>query len=89
MPPRRLGPLGEVLLNIWRLVFTLIVIAVFVVAWLVQSEVIKTPKWARDWSGETPEVQRQYATALMTPVCLVFLFFAVAGFAQLRRDNVA
>ncbi|KAH0598249.1 hypothetical protein MHUMG1_03544 [Metarhizium humberi] len=85
--PRPSEPLREALLNIARLVWTFVVIATFVTAWLVQGEVIKTPKWARDWSGETPEAQREYAAALMTPVCVVFLLFAVAGYIQMRRED--
>ncbi|KAG8413523.1 hypothetical protein J3459_015268 [Metarhizium acridum] len=85
--PRLSEPLSEALLNAWRLVFTFIVVAIFVTAWLVQGEVIKTPKWARDWSGETPEAQREYAAALMTPVCVFFLLFAIAGYIRMRRED--
>lgn len=86
--PRLSNSTREVLLNIWRFIFAAIVISIFIVVYLVQGEVIHTPKWARDWSGEPPEMQRQYAAALMTPVCVVFLFFAIAGFVQMRRENV-
>lgn len=66
----------------------IVVIVVWVMAWLVQAGVVKTPKWARDWSGEPAHVQQEYAAALMTSVCVVFFLFILAGIIQMRRANI-
>jgi TRAP-type C4-dicarboxylate transport system permease small subunit len=86
---RRLSSsVNEALLNVGRFIFAATVISIFIIVYLVQSQIIKTPKWARDWSGEPPEAKRVYAAALMTPVCIVFLLFAIAGYLQMRREDV-
>lgn len=66
----------------------LIVFTIFIMVWLVQTQVVKTPKWARDWSGEPQSAKNEYAGALMTWVTVVFALFVVAGFVQMRRENV-
>ncbi|KAK2599133.1 hypothetical protein QQS21_005394 [Conoideocrella luteorostrata] len=86
---KRISPaLKEALYNIWRFIFMIILFGVWVLAWLVESEAIILPAWAKDFSVAAPELRAQYAAALMSCVSIVFVLLLIVAVFQMRRDNV-
>ncbi|KAI1457802.1 hypothetical protein F4805DRAFT_165917 [Annulohypoxylon moriforme] len=78
--------------GILQTVFTLAVIAIFVICFLVQDEAITLPQWAKAWNGISPELQKVYTAVLIPVVLILAVLFFFAGFALMvreRRENRA
>ncbi|KAK3934151.1 hypothetical protein QBC46DRAFT_274395 [Diplogelasinospora grovesii] len=87
MPARPSSPFARALYHTWLWLFTVLVIMIFIMAWLVQANVIVMPRWAVDWSDASPDVRAEYAAALLTCVCVLFLLFSAAVVVQMRREG--
>ncbi|KAI1078501.1 hypothetical protein F5B20DRAFT_203987 [Whalleya microplaca] len=83
---RRRAYMRNTLYAAMQWVFTILVIIIFAVAFLVQGGTIELPQWAKAWDGVSEEVQAEYAGAMMSAVCIVFVLFLAVGITQMVRQ---
>ncbi|KAI0007980.1 hypothetical protein F4779DRAFT_619086 [Xylariaceae sp. FL0662B] len=83
---RRRAAVRRTLYAAMQWAFMFIVIIIFAVAILVQFGTIKLPPWAKAFDGVSEEVHAQYAGAMMSSVCVVFVLFLVVGVTQMVRQ---
>ena len=83
----RAEAIKAILFDVWQFIFMLAFFGIVLLVWLVQAEAIDLPDWTRDWSGADDATRATYAAAMLTTVSLIFLFFAVAGLIQMRRES--
>ncbi|KAI1213544.1 uncharacterized protein F4807DRAFT_456890 [Annulohypoxylon truncatum] len=78
--------------GIMQTLFSIAILAIFVICFLVQDEAITLPKWAKAWNGLSSEQQEIYTAVLIPVVLILALLFFFAGFALMvreRRENRA
>ncbi|KAI1759296.1 hypothetical protein GGR53DRAFT_152200 [Hypoxylon sp. FL1150] len=68
-------------------VFALLVFAIFVIAWAVETGTISLPQWAKAWNNATPEEVTTYTAVLVPSVSVLFLLFFFAGFLMMRKER--
>ncbi|QGI88864.1 hypothetical protein CEK26_000079 [Fusarium fujikuroi] len=83
----RIQPFLEAVRNARQLIFTVIVIAIFAIAWLVQGGSIDMPEWTKDMRHLEGDDWTKYAVIIIVAVCVVFALMMATGIALLRSDN--
>ncbi|KAI0882083.1 uncharacterized protein GGS22DRAFT_191814 [Annulohypoxylon maeteangense] len=73
--------------GILQTIFTLAVITIFVVCFLVEDEAIVLPQWAKAWNGVPSDTREVYAAVLIPVVIILAVLFFLAGFALMMRER--
>jgi hypothetical protein len=77
----------RVLHNIWLFAFTVIVITIFAIAWLVQGGSIALPPWTKDLSLLSEEDQAKYSAVLVTCICVFFALLLVTSYSLIKSGS--
>lgn len=83
----RIQPFIEGVRNARQLIFTVVVIAIFAIAWLVQGGSIDMPQWTKDMRHLEGDDWTKYAVIIIVAVCVVFALMMATGIALLRSDS--
>ncbi|KAH7213792.1 hypothetical protein BKA60DRAFT_638227 [Fusarium oxysporum] len=75
----RIQPFLEAVRNARQLIFTVIVIAIFAIAWLVQGGSIDMPEWTKDMRHLEGDDWTKYAVIIIVACSWVFLIFGIHG----------
>ncbi|KAF5577581.1 hypothetical protein FPCIR_12025 [Fusarium pseudocircinatum] len=67
----RIQPFLEAVRNARQLIFTVIVIAIFAIAWLVQGGTIDMPEWTKDMRHLDGDDWTKFATIIIVAVLLM------------------
>ncbi|KAG7437719.1 hypothetical protein Forpi1262_v001868 [Fusarium oxysporum f. sp. raphani] len=79
----RIQPFLEAVRNARQLIFTVIVIAIFAIAWLVQGGSIDMPEWTKDMRHLEGDDWTKYAVIIIVAVLLM----GIPDFRESRRPG--
>ncbi|KAH8682113.1 hypothetical protein BX600DRAFT_505731 [Xylariales sp. PMI_506] len=70
-----------------QLIFAVVLLLIFVFAFLVQSGAVILPQWAIYWGNVDKDTRTEYAAALLVCTCVLFVLFFGVGLLQIMREN--
>ncbi|KAJ4255284.1 hypothetical protein NW757_004797 [Fusarium falciforme] len=71
----------------WQFIFTVILILIWIVAWLVQAGSIDMPEWTKDLRDQDEEDWKVYAAILIVCPCLCLGLCIAVGIVLLRSES--
>ncbi|KAF5704613.1 hypothetical protein FMUND_12419 [Fusarium mundagurra] len=84
----RIQPFLEAIRNARQLIFTVIVIAIFAIAWLVQGGTIDMPEWTKDMRHLDGDEWTKFAAIIIVAVLLMGIpDFSDAAETSFKRDE--
>lgn len=82
---KRRAELRANLLGILQVVFAALIIIVFILAFVIQSQAIVLPEWTKTFQGVSPDKQSEYAAALLTVIIVITFVIVSAGIYLARH----
>ncbi|KAI0181211.1 hypothetical protein GGR52DRAFT_567445 [Hypoxylon sp. FL1284] len=76
------------LLGVIQIVFSLVVVAIFILAFAAQGS-LQIPQWGKSWQKATDAEIKAYTAALVPAVCILAGIFLIAGITLIRRERIA
>ncbi|KAI1120334.1 hypothetical protein F5Y10DRAFT_134100 [Nemania abortiva] len=88
MKKSRRAEFRKSLLEIVQVLFAILIIIVFILAFVIQSGAITLPAWTKTFQGATPEQQTQYSGALLSVILIVSAVIVSAGVYLVRSSPI-
>lgn len=86
MKKSRRAEFRETLAEIVQVLFAILIFVVFVLAFVIQTNGIILPAWAKTFQGATPAEQAYYSGALLSVILIITAIIVAAGTYLVRSS---